>query len=87
VVAGVDKGGGHAELAHVLEHDAVVSGIEGAFEVGIHDVDVFVMNFGVLHHHDDGGQGVVDAAVLAESFLLVAKDAVGFGVFRACIFY
>jgi hypothetical protein len=30
-------------LAHVFEHDAVVGGIEGAFEVCIHDVDVFVI--------------------------------------------
>jgi hypothetical protein len=74
-------------LAHVFKHDAVVGGIEGAFEVRVHDVDVLVMSFGVLRHHRYGGESIVDAAVLAESVFLVAKDAVGFGVFRACILY
>jgi hypothetical protein len=49
--ASVDKGGGHAEMAHVFQHDAVVGGIEGA-------LDVLVMEYGVLHHHiccDDAG--------------------------------
>jgi hypothetical protein len=59
-------------LAYVLEHDAVVGGIEGAFEVRVHYVDVLVMDFGVLHHHDDGGHGVVYAAVAPESVMLVA---------------
>jgi hypothetical protein len=54
--ASVYKGGGHTELAHVLEHDAVVCGVEGAYEVRVHDVDVFFVDFGVLHHHDDGGR-------------------------------
>jgi hypothetical protein len=48
--ASVDKGGGHTELAHVFVHDAVVGGIEGAFGVRVHDVDVLVMDFGVLYH-------------------------------------
>jgi hypothetical protein len=43
--ASVDKGGGHTELAHVFEHDAVVGGSEGACEVRVHDVDVCVMDF------------------------------------------
>jgi hypothetical protein len=32
-------------LTHVFEHDAVVRGIERAFEVRVHDVDVFVVEF------------------------------------------
>jgi hypothetical protein len=70
--ASVDKCGGRTELAHVFEHDAVVGGIEGAFEVRLHDVDVFVVYFGVFHHHDDGGKGVVYVALVSESVLLVA---------------
>jgi hypothetical protein len=31
-------------LAHVFEHDAVVCGVEGAFEVRAHDVDAFVVD-------------------------------------------
>ena len=41
LLAYVDKGGGHTELTHVFEHDAVVRGIERAFEIRVHDVDVF----------------------------------------------
>jgi hypothetical protein len=70
----------------VFEHDAVVGCIKCPFEVRVHDADVFVVKFCVLHRHDDGGQCVVDAVVLSESVLVVAKNAVGFGVFRACIF-
>jgi hypothetical protein len=33
----------------------VVGGVEGVFEVRVHDVDIFVVYFCVLHHHDDGG--------------------------------
>jgi hypothetical protein len=47
---------------------------------------VFVVNCGILHHHHDGGEGVVDAALVAESIRLVAEDAVGFFILRACIF-
>jgi hypothetical protein len=61
----------------VFKHDAVVGCTEGALEVGIHDVEVLVSELGVLHHHDDGGQCVVDAAVVADPILLVAKDTVG----------
>jgi hypothetical protein len=86
VFACVYKGGGHTELAHVLDHDAVVCCIKGACEVRVHDVYVFFVEPGVLHCHDDGRKGVVYVAVLAESVLLVAKNAVGFVVFRACIF-
>jgi hypothetical protein len=50
-----DKGWGHTELAHVLEHNTVVGGVEGAFEVRVHYVYVFVVYFCVLHHRDDGG--------------------------------
>jgi hypothetical protein len=49
----IDKGGGHTELADLFEHNAVVGGIESAFEVRVHDVDVLVVEFGVLHHHGD----------------------------------
>jgi hypothetical protein len=59
-------------LAHVFEHDAMVCGVEGAFEVRVHDVDVFLVDFRVPHHHDDGGYGVVDAALVAEANMLVA---------------
>jgi hypothetical protein len=55
----------------VFEHDAVVIGVEGAFEVRVDDVDVFVVNFGIFHRHDDGGESVVDAALVAESIMLV----------------
>jgi hypothetical protein len=82
----VEKGGGHTELAHVFEHDAVVGGIESAFEVRVHDVYVFVAYFCDLHHHDDGGEGVVDDELEAEAVLLLAEDAVGFYIFRARVF-
>jgi hypothetical protein len=83
----VDKGGGHTELARVFEHYAVVGGIESAFEVRLHYVNVFVvLLFCVLHHHDDGGKGVVDAALEAEAVLLLAEDAVDFCIFKACVF-
>jgi hypothetical protein len=75
------KGGGHAELTHVFEFDAVIRGVEGTFEIRVHDVDVFVVESRVLHRHDEGGEGVVDAVVLSEALLLVAENAVGFGVF------
>jgi hypothetical protein len=80
VFASVDKGGGHTELENVFKLDAVICGIEGAIEVGIHDVEIPVVEVGVLHHHDDGGESVVNAAVFPESIMLVAKDAVGFCV-------
>jgi hypothetical protein len=70
----------------VFEHDGVVGCVEGAFEVGIHDVEVLVVELGVLHHHDDVGESVLDDAVFPESIMLVAKDAVGFCVLSACIF-
>jgi hypothetical protein len=57
-------------LTHVFEHDAVVRGVEGAFEVRVHDVDVFVVELRVLHRHNEGGESVVDAAVLSEAVLL-----------------
>jgi hypothetical protein len=86
VFASVYKGGGHTELAHVFDHDAVVCSVEDTLEVRVHDVDVFLVEFRVLRRHDDGGEGVVDASVLSKAVLLVAENAVGFGVFRACIF-
>jgi hypothetical protein len=46
--AGVYKGGRHTKLAHVFEHDAMVCGIEGSREVRVHDIDVFVVNFGMI---------------------------------------
>jgi hypothetical protein len=70
----------------VLEHDTVVGGIESAFEVHVHDVDVFVVSFCVLHHHDDGGEGVVDGAKEAEVVLPLAEDAVVLCIIRACVF-
>jgi hypothetical protein len=39
----------------------VVGNVDKAIQVRVHDVDVFIVNFGVLHHNDDGGEGVVDA--------------------------
>jgi hypothetical protein len=36
-----------------------------------------VVELGVLHHHDDGGESVVDAGVFPQAIRLVAKDAVG----------
>jgi hypothetical protein len=33
-----------------VEHDAVVGGVEGVFVVRVHDVDVFVVELGILHH-------------------------------------
>jgi hypothetical protein len=65
----------------VFDHDAVVSGIKCSLEVRVHDVYIFPIVFGVLHHHYDGGKSIVDAALLAESVVLVAEDAVGFCVF------
>jgi uncharacterized protein YktA (UPF0223 family) len=55
LLASVDEGWGNTELSHVLAHNTVVSDVEGAFEVGVHNVDVFVVYFRVLHHHYDGG--------------------------------
>jgi hypothetical protein len=49
----VDKGGGHTELSHVLEHGTVVNGVKGAHEVRVHDANVFVVDFGVSHHQKD----------------------------------
>jgi hypothetical protein len=46
----------------------------------------FLVELRVLYHDDDGGEGVVDAAVLSKAVLLVAENAVGLGVFRACVF-
>jgi hypothetical protein len=85
LLANVDKGGGHTELAHVFEHNAVVGGVEGALEVCVYDVDVLAVDFCAFNHHDDGGEGVVDVTLEAESVLLVDEYAVGFCVFRACI--
>jgi hypothetical protein len=45
--------------------------VEGAFKVRVHYVDVFVVNFGNFHQND-GGEIVVDAALVAESIMLVA---------------
>jgi hypothetical protein len=70
----------------VLEHNTVVGGVGGVFEVRVQYVDVFVVNFCVLHHHDHGGEGVVDATLQVEAVLLFAVYAVGFCIFRACIF-
>jgi hypothetical protein len=56
----------------VFENVAVVGGVEGAFEVRLHDVDVSVVEFCILHHHDEGGEGVVYAALMADAILLVA---------------
>jgi hypothetical protein len=50
----------------------VVGCVEGALEIRVHDVDVLFMEFGVVHHYNDGGEGVVYAAVLSESVLLLA---------------
>jgi hypothetical protein len=46
----------------MFEHNAAVGGAAGAFEVRVHYIDVFVAYFCILHHHDDGSEGVVDAA-------------------------
>jgi hypothetical protein len=78
VFAGVYKGGGHTELAHVFEQDAVVGCVEGALEVVIHDLEILVVDLAVLHHHDDGGESVVYVAAFPESILMVAKDDVSF---------
>jgi hypothetical protein len=57
---------------HVFEHDAVVSSVESGLEVRVHDTYVFCANFCDLHHHDDGVEGIMDAAKEAESVLLLA---------------
>jgi hypothetical protein len=64
-------------------HDAVVSSVESALEVRVDAVEV---NFCVLHHHVDGGEGVVDAAKELESVFFHAEDAVDFCVLRGCVF-
>jgi hypothetical protein len=69
----------------VFEHNAVVCGVEGAFAVRVHYVNISLTIFCVLHQDDDGGEGVVYAAKETEAVLLLAEDAVGFCVFRACI--
>jgi hypothetical protein len=56
----------------VLEHNAEVGGVESAFEVHVHDVFVFIEDFSVLHHRDNGGEGVMDVTEEAESVLLLA---------------
>jgi hypothetical protein len=65
--------GGHIELANVFEHNVAVGGVEGAFEVRVYDVDIFAVYFCILQHHDDGGEGVVDAAKDAEAVLVEAN--------------
>jgi hypothetical protein len=70
----------------VFEGNAVVGGVGSALEGCVHYVDVFVVDFRVFHHHDEGGEGVVDVALEAESVLLVAEYAVGFCILGACIF-
>jgi hypothetical protein len=83
----VYEGGAHTELFHVFEDDAVVGGVEGDFEVRVHDVDVFVaVDFCILHHRDNGGESVVYAALMSEPVLLVAEDTVDFCIFSACAF-
>jgi hypothetical protein len=69
----------------MLEHDAVVCGIEGVFEVNVHYVDVLVVDFGVIHHLDDGGECVVGAAKESQAILLFAEDAAGFYVLGASV--
>jgi rRNA-processing protein FCF1 len=56
----------------------VVNSVEGALEVRVHYVDVLVVHLGVLHHHDDGGKCLVNAAKESEAVMLFAKDAIGF---------
>jgi hypothetical protein len=63
---------GHTELTHVLKHDAVVCGVDGAFEVLVHYVDILVVDFSVLNHHDDEDECVMDVAKEAEAILLFA---------------
>jgi hypothetical protein len=63
-------------LSHESEHDAVVDGVEGSFEVRVHSAGVLVAYFIVFHNHDEAGEGFVDAAEKAESVMLVAKDFV-----------
>jgi hypothetical protein len=70
----------------VFEHHAVIGGVEGAFEVRVYDVDVLVVNFGVLLHHDEGGEGIVDAAEEEESILLFVENSVRFCVLGAGVF-
>jgi hypothetical protein len=56
----------------------IISRIEGAFKVRVHDVYIFVVYFGILHHHHEESKCFVYAAQGAEVVMLVAKDAVGF---------
>jgi hypothetical protein len=62
------------------------SGALEASLVRVHAVDVFFADFGVLHHHDDGCEGVEYAEKEAKAVLLVAQDAVGLCVFGVCVF-
>jgi hypothetical protein len=82
----VNERRGHTELTHGLEHDAVVCGVKGAFEVRVHAEDVFVSDFSALPHHDDGGEYVVDAARKSEAFLMFAEGAVSICVLGVCVF-
>jgi hypothetical protein len=64
----------------------VAFSVESAHQVHMHYVYVFVVNLCVLHYHYDGGEGVVDAANESEAGLLLAEDAAGFCILRACVF-
>jgi hypothetical protein len=62
------------------------SGALEASLVRVHAVDVFIVDFSVLHHHDDVCEVVEYAEKEAKAVLLVAQDAVGLCVFGACVF-
>jgi hypothetical protein len=51
------------------------------------DVDRWGVDLGVLHHHHDGGEGVVNAAEVSEAILLFVENAVVFCILGACVFY
>jgi hypothetical protein len=64
----------------VFEHDAVIGGVECAFEVRLHYPYVFVVYFSVLHHDHEGSECFVGATEQAETILLV-EYTLCFGVF------
>jgi hypothetical protein len=68
----VDKEGRHTELSGVFQDYAVVAGVEGSFEVRARDADVHVVDLGVFHHHDEGGEGFANTAEEAKSVFLFA---------------
>jgi hypothetical protein len=56
----------------------VVNTSEGSLEVGVCCADVILGEFGVLVHHNVGGEAIVDLPVRSKAVSCVAEDALCF---------